>query len=120
MNCQQRLQAAKQWIPTYTGKNLVHGYRNWFGTSLLCAALELKQLGVAVADEYLAQLRRTDSSLAEKRREQREQRELQEDFDPDQNGVFAYIAGYTTAGFPYGVTWEELGETPPWLVEERA
>lgn len=27
----------------------------------------------------------------------------------DMNGIFAFIAGYTPGGTPYGVTWEEVG-----------
>ena len=27
----------------------------------------------------------------------------------DMDGIFAYIAGYTPGGVPYGVTWEEVG-----------
>jgi len=118
MNQQQRLQAAKHWIPTYTGKNLVQGYRHWFGTSMLCAALELQQLGVAVADDYIARLHKSEDSIAAAHRKKREQRALAEHFDPDSDDTFAYIAGYTSWGFPYGVTWEEMGETPPWLKEE--
>ena len=30
------------------------------------------------------------------------------------SGTFAYIAGYTPGGVPFGVTWEEVGQTPPW------
>jgi hypothetical protein len=117
MNQQQRLQAAQQWIPTYTGQNIVQGYRNWFGTSVLCAALELKQLGVAVDDDYIARLRKSEDSTAAAHRKKREQRERAEWVNPDSDETFAYIAGYTSAGFPYGVTWEELGENPPWLEE---
>lgn len=121
MNRKQRLQAAKNWIPTYQGKNIVHGYKNWFGTSLLCAALELKQLGIAVDESYIAQLRQTELSYAEARRKKREERKATEIFeqDPDSDENFAFIAGYTSAGFPYGVTWEEMGEIPPWQREEE-
>ena len=28
----------------------------------------------------------------------------------EQNEYFAFIAGYTPAGFPYGITWEEPAE----------
>ena len=28
----------------------------------------------------------------------------------EQNEYFAFIAGYTPAGFPYGITWEEQAE----------
>ena len=27
----------------------------------------------------------------------------------DMNGTFAFIAGYTSGGAPYGVTWEQVG-----------
>ena len=118
-----RLQAAKQWIPKYQGKNLVHGYATWFGVSLLCAALELKRLGIAVADEYIAQLRQTEISSAEAHRKQREQRKQSKEQDyytlyPDSDATFYYIAGYTSGGAPYGVTWEEMGEIPPWRQDE--
>jgi hypothetical protein len=29
---------------------------------------------------------------------------------PDSDGHFAFIAGYTEGGFPYGTTWDELRE----------
>ena len=32
---------------------------------------------------------------------------------PEQDGRFFYIAGYTSGGAPYGVTWEEMGLDPP-------
>ena len=35
-----------------------------------------------------------------------------EEFEPEQDERFAYIAGYTPAGFPYGLTWEEVKELP--------
>lgn len=31
---------------------------------------------------------------------------------PEQDGTFYYIAGYTSGGAPYGVTWEEMGMSP--------
>ena len=30
----------------------------------------------------------------------------------DQNDQFYFIAGYTSGGAPYGVTWEEMGLEP--------
>ena len=32
--------------------------------------------------------------------------------DVSMSDTFAFIAGYTTGGFPYGTTWEELGIDP--------
>jgi hypothetical protein len=39
---------------------------------------------------------------------------------PDSDETFAFIAGYTSGGFPFGTTWEEIGETPPWVDEVEA
>lgn len=35
---------------------------------------------------------------------------LQDYEDPDSNEEFAYIAGYTSWGFPYGIRWDDLKE----------
>ena len=32
--------------------------------------------------------------------------------DGDMDDTFAFIAGYTPGGFPYGITWEGLGIDP--------
>ena len=34
----------------------------------------------------------------------------------ESDNTFAFIAGYTEGGFPYGLTWEELGNSE---TEER-
>lgn len=39
--------------------------------------------------------------------------------DLDQNDTFAFIAGYTSGGFPYGTKWEELGIDPALPMEEK-
>ncbi len=51
----------------------------------------------------------------ESRHRQAMQRKLQDQIDlyPNSDDTFAYIVGYTSWGFPYGVTWEELGKEPP-------
>ena len=37
----------------------------------------------------------------------------------DMDDRFAFIAGYTPGGFPYGTTWEELGIDPGLSLEEK-
>ena len=44
-----------------------------------------------------------------KHRKQTDCDDILNDPYPDMNGDFAYIAGYTPGGAPYGVTWEEEG-----------
>ena len=41
-------------------------------------------------------------------------------FAPDQDETFFYIAGYTSGGAPYGVTWEEMGISVCDELEENA
>ena len=38
---------------------------------------------------------------------------------PDMNGEFAYIAGYTLGGAPYGVRWEDAGIDSELPFEEK-
>lgn len=41
----------------------------------------------------------------------KKQKQILQDYeDPDSNEEFAYIAGYTSWGFPYGIRWDELEE----------
>ena len=37
----------------------------------------------------------------------------------DMDGTFAFIAGYTPGGAPYGVTWEEVGIDSELPFEEK-
>jgi hypothetical protein len=120
-----RLQCAQatQWVDEYTGKNIVRGYRKWFGVDELCAVIELRQLGVPIAAEREAELRqksarRSVTAAGRKQRKQKERDWIEE--YPDSDDTFAFIAGYTPAGFPYGTTWEELGETPPWVEDDES
>ena len=112
MNRAARLQSAKRWLPTYTGRNIVKGYRKWYGVSTVCAIIELRQLGIKVDELRLMQAKRTEESKAQQRARKRQQRaekraaEAAPLVESDEN--YAYIAGYTEWGFPYGVTWEEL------------
>ncbi len=118
-----RLQSAPHWIPKYPGKNIVRGYAKHYGVDLLCAAKELQMLGVPVSGDYVRRLRATVEAKAEARRKRKEEerraRELEELADADWNEDFAYIAGYTSGGAPFGVTWEEMDETPPWVEEDE-
>jgi ribosomal protein S3 len=108
-----RLQSARatRWVEQYRGKNIVRGYRNWFGVDLACAVIELRMLGVKVsaarAEEIAATLR---ARAAARQRRQRIAAEAPCDLEPDSDATFPYIAGRTPRGAPYGVTREELRE----------
>ena len=111
MNRAARLQSAKHWLSTYTGRDPVKGYRNWYGVSTVCAIIELRQLGIKVDEQRSIQAKRTEESKAKQRsgkRQQRAEKYLAADELLESDETFAYIAGYTEWGFPYGVTWEEV------------
>jgi hypothetical protein len=106
----RRLQRAKQWIPSYRGKNLVRGYMKWFGVDKVCAIVELRMLGVDIPDARLEQARRGERARAAQRARRKEKYATGTMCDWD--GDFAFIAGYTEGGAPYGIRWDELDEEP--------
>ena len=103
---ERRLKSAKKWLAGYRGKNLVRGYRKWFGVSEVCAVVELRMLGVDIPDARLEQARRDEQARATHRARRKEQHAGRPSF-PDPDDEFAFIAGYTEGGAPYGITWAE-------------
>lgn len=107
----QRLQRAKAWLPTvaFTGKRLVHAYAKKYHTDLLVSVTELRMMGIAITTEYEAALK---SSIADRLAQKQQQQQAKQDelngLLDDQDGDFAFIAGYTSGGMPYGVRWNEM------------
>ena len=111
MNRQQRLESAKAWLSTYEGKNVVKGYRKRFHVDMLCAIHELQMLGSEFKSDYIDAVK---ASLAASQRRKREKKnaKAEKEFDDiiECDEYFAYIEGYTSGGFPYGLTWEQWHE----------
>ena len=107
-----RLRKGKQWLLTYTGspKKMNKHYRERFHVDAVTAAKDLQELGVDYTQEQLDQIKR-----AEEQRLRQRLAELYKDCD----GRFAFIAGYTDGGAPYGVMWEEVGIDPGLPFEEK-
>gem|GEM_PF-3051247 len=106
-----RLQSAKHWLGTYKGKCIILGYSNWCGVDYICSIKELQSLGTKLDQRRIEQLKASLTNRTrqrERRKAEQENRELQYR-DSDEN--FSYIAGYTPAGFPYGLTWKESDPT---------
>lgn len=57
LNREGRLHAAKLWLRTYNGKNIVRGYSKHFAIDLLGAVRELEMIGISIDDNYKKQLR---------------------------------------------------------------
>ena len=109
---EKRLCSAKNWIKTNSGKNIVKGYSKKYSVDKLCAVKELRMIGVEISEEYEKQLINSLEALRQQRLSFKKKREDELNamfgFDGDEN--FAMIMGYTSGGFPYGVTHEEMDE----------
>lgn len=103
LNRVNRLNVAKQWMAAYAGSNLVRGYRTWFGVSEVCAIVELRMLGVDIPESRLRQARHNEQARAARRAQRKQERADRYGCD----GEFAFIAGYTPGGAPYGIEQEE-------------
>jgi len=107
---ENRLRSAKSWIKTYSGNNIVKGYSKKYSVDKLCAVKELRMIGVEISEEYEKQLINLMEALRQQRLSYKKNREDKlnalSGFESDEN--FAMIIGYTSGGFPYGVTYEEM------------
>ena len=118
-----RLRKGKQWLLTYTGspKKMNKHYRERFHVDAVTAAKDLQELGVDYTQEQLDQIKRAEEQRLRQRRMEREakERERLAELYEDCDDRFAFIAGYTDGGAPYGVMWEEVGTDPGLPFEEK-
>lgn len=108
MRRNERLQAGPQWIAGYPGQDIVRGYRRHFGVDLPCAVKELQLLGVPLDPKRVQQILANHLAHLEAVRQRKAAKQANELTSYDQDADFYYIAGYTSGGAPYGVTWEEM------------
>jgi putative sterol carrier protein len=105
-----RLRSAKDWIKTYSGNSVVKGYSKKYSVDKLCAVKELRMIGFEITEEYENQLKKSLESHKQQRLLLKKKREdeLNASFGYESDEYFAMILGYTSGGFPYGVTHEEM------------
>ncbi len=115
MDRKARLQSAQTWLKNFNGTNIAAAYRKHFGVDWQCTFTELEMLGVKVDPSYVQKIMNSIQANIESKLRRAKQKKLQDQMDlyPDSDDTFAYIVGYTSWGFPYGVTWDELGKEPP-------
>ena len=106
---EQRLQSAKStgFLSKHIAKDMVRHYARWYGVDLLCAIAELRQLGPEVSPEREKAVKTTLRNRLEQKRKSQEE-SFSADISCDSDETFAFIAGYTSGGAPYGVTWGEM------------
>lgn len=116
-----RIRMARQWFAAYkgTGKHIVHAYREKFKVDVMTALNDLAEIG-AISPDELAAKRRAEELRIEQKWMERERKKSQTVYDsfPDSDDRFFFIAGYTSGGAPYGVTWEEMGLRPYQSLED--
>lgn len=107
-----RLRKARQWLAVYDGveRRIVRHYCEKFKVDIPTALRDLQEIGHVFAPGYVdAVLRGEEQRLRQKAMKKQEQAERDVDWRDDR---FYFIAGYTSGGAPYGVTWEEMGLEP--------
>jgi hypothetical protein len=104
-----RLKVAREWLPSFKGKNLVKGYAKKFGVDLGCALNDLELLRVPLDPAYVERLRRRLQNKIHRRCSPATS-EVPEGYGIDRDDDFAFIAGFTSGGAPYGTTLEEVSE----------
>jgi len=107
-NRKKRLAVAKGWMQTYEGKYLIKGYTRRYKVDILCAIVELRMLGVEISEEYEHQVKQSvegSRRAKELKKQQRTEAAYLEDYIDE---GFYFVAGYTSGGAPYGLTWEQM------------
>lgn len=107
-----RLKKARQWLAAYDGdeKRILRKYRDKFKVDIPTALRDLQDIGHVFRPEYVdAVLQAEERRIRQKALKKQEQAEHEVDWQDDR---FYFIAGYTSGGVPYGVTWEEMGLEP--------
>ena len=126
MKFAERKAKAEKWVAEYDGTpyggDIIKAYRKKFAVDRMKAVAELQMLGVSLTKEQIDREKTAVKAHQEiqkakmaKRKRLREQRKMQKSDIADyteQDDRFYYIAGYTSGGAPYGVTWEEMGLSP--------
>ncbi len=84
----------------------MRGYSKHFAVDKLCAIKELEMLDHPVDPTYKKNLQDHANAL-QYIAEQKKNEEIEDSWCDESDETFAYIAGYTSGGAPYGVTWDE-------------
>ena len=126
MKFAERKAKAEKWVSEYDGTpyggDIIKAYRKKFAVDCMKAVAELQMLGVSLTKEQIDREKVAVKAYQDiqrakkaKRKRLREQKRMRKDipvFHEDQDETFYYIAGYTSGGAPYGITWEEMGMSP--------
>jgi len=108
MKQEARLVSARKWLATQKGRKpvaIANSYRKWYGVDWLCAIRELTSLGILFPEAWVSQLKQSLENALPAKARRKENQGIANQPPHEGNGDFAFIAGYTDGGAPYGVTW---------------
>ena len=109
-----RLSSARRWLATQKNRTPVQiakSYRERHGVDWPCAIHELALLGVSIDPGWVEQLNRSLDGHCQARARRKVAHDLNpSSFGGDSDGSFAYIAGYTENGVPFGLTRDEVDD----------
>lgn len=99
---------------------MARNYRKKFHVDIHTAVSDLQAIGVEFTQEYLDAVKRSEEERIRQKHIKKEKKRMEENalLYEDSDDRFAFIAGYTGGGVPYGITWEELGLEPYASYEE--
>ena len=106
---QKRLREARAWYEAQhftEDSHIVKAYRQKFKVDNTCAMRELCMLKV-LSPEKQAAYESIVKAKDAKRRKKKQNTEQNIIYNPEQDDMFYYIAGFTSGGAPYGITWDE-------------
>ena len=113
---ESRIARARLWLANYNGTKVVRAYRKKFGVDTVCAVRELQEIGYGFKPGYVDNLLNAEAAriaaIQRKNAGKKLDDGLSAEYNEWQDDRFYYIAGYTSGGAPYGVTWEEMGLVP--------
>ncbi|MDR2752014.1 MAG: GNAT family N-acetyltransferase, partial [Clostridiales bacterium] len=104
-----RIGAAKHWITTFQGPDVIEAYRKKFHVDVTTAVYDLREVKYPFNGADFEILEAEQKRVADKQA----RKVGVVTFDDDEivgypDSEFAYIAGYTSGGAPYGTTYAEL------------
>lgn len=108
---EERLEIARSWVSEYKGKNLVKDYSKKFRLNLKNSLKELTNFGFKISKEERKEIKRLIKAQKQQKENKRREKEAHQPielFESDE--TFAFIAGYTGGGIPFGITHEEMQE----------
>lgn len=118
-----RLQKARQWLVTYQGtpKHMIKHYKDRFHLDTTCALADLQAIGVEFTQEYLDAVKKNETERIRIKHEKNMEKKQEEyaAMTGDMDERFSYIAGYTSGGAAYGMTWEEVGINSDLPLDEK-